>query len=226
MKKTILIIEDEQAIREMVRYALEHADFTVLEAEDHDEAMRRLADRVPDLILLDWMLPGLSGIDIARKLRKNKLAQDIPIILLTARAEEENRVKGLESGADDYVVKPFSPRELIARIRAVLRRGPLQTVDGIVTVGDLSMDIAKHTVTIAGKLIKLGPVEYRLLNFFVTHQNRVYSREQILNHVWGGSVYIDERTIDVHIRRLRKALIHVADRIQTVRSAGYRFSGE
>jgi len=180
---------------------------------------------VPDLILLDWMLPGMSGLDLARRLRKEELTRDVPIIMLTARGEETDRVGGFEAGVDDYVVKPFSPRELIARINAVMRRTH-GVDDGVVTIGALKIDSSAHRVYAGESLVPIGPTEYRLLHFFMTHAERVYSRSQLLDYVWGGSVYVEERTVDVHIRRLRKTLepFGCQDLVQTVRGAGYRFS--
>lgn len=225
-QKHILIVEDEQAIREMLRYALESADFAVDEAEDTRQAMHLMANRLPDLILLDWMLPAKSGVDFTKQLKQNKLTMNIPIIMLTAKAEEENKIIGLEAGADDYVIKPFSPRELTARIRAVLRRGPLEHPDGTITLKDLVIDTASQRVSIEGEPIKLGPLEYRLLCFFITHKERVYNRDELLTHVWGGDAYLDERTVDVLVRRLRKQLTpHGYDSlIQTIHGSGYRFS--
>lgn len=225
-KKTILVVEDEKPIRLMVRYALEMADFAVFEAEDTKQAESFIAHQIPDLILLDWMLPCKSGVEYTKKLKQNKIMRDIPIVMLTAKAEEENKVIGLEAGADDYVVKPFSPRELIARIRAVLRRGPLEQPDGMIRIGSLSIDTASQRVRINEEELKLGRLEYRLLCFFIMHQDRVYSRDELLTHVWGVDTYVDERTVDVHIRRLRKLLQQDGHdvRIQTVHGSGYRFS--
>ena len=230
MQKHILIVEDEPAIRDMLAYALRKGDYAPLLAADAREAQERIAERVPDLILLDWMLPGTSGLELARRWRREALTRDIPIIMLTARGEENDRVGGLEAGVDDYVVKPFSARELLARIRAVLRRSRDADDDGSVQVGALRIDGAAHRVFAdldgSSHPIQMGPTEYRLLHFFMTHAERVYSRTQLLDHVWGGSVYVEERTVDVHIRRLRKTLEpHQLDAmVQTVRGAGYRFS--
>ncbi len=230
MQKHILIVEDEPAIRDMLAYALRKGDYAPLLAADAREAQERIAERVPDLILLDWMLPGTSGLELARRWRRDALIRDIPIIMLTARGEENDRVGGLEAGVDDYVVKPFSARELLARIRAVLRRSRDDDDDGSVQVGALRIDGAAHRVFAdldgSSHPIQMGPTEYRLLHFFMTHAERVYSRTQLLDHVWGGSVYVEERTVDVHIRRLRKTLEpHQLDAmVQTVRGAGYRFS--
>ena len=230
MQKRILIVDDEPAIREMVAYALRKGDYEPVHAGDGREAQAAIADRVPDLILLDWMLPGSSGLELARRWRKDPLTREVPIIMLTARGEEDDRVGGLEAGVDDYVVKPFSARELLARIRAVMRRSREDDADGSIAAGGLRIDGAAHRVFAqlrgSEQPVALGPTEYRLLHFFMTHPDRVYSRGQLLDQVWGGSVYVEERTVDVHIRRLRKALEPFAqDRmVQTVRGAGYRFS--
>ena len=226
MGKDILIVEDETAIREMVRFAVARAGFEPREAADAHQAEVLIADRIPDLILLDWMLPGTSGIDLARRLRRAESTRAVPIILLTARGEEEDKVRGFEVGVDDYVTKPFSPRELVARMWAVLRRASPGGEEDRIELGDLLLDTASQRVRIGGEELHLGPTEFRLLRFFMTHPERVYSRSQILDRVWGGNVYIEERTVDVHIRRLRKALEpsghdHV---LQTVRGSGYRFS--
>jgi two-component system phosphate regulon response regulator PhoB len=224
--KLILIVEDEPSIREMVRFALQRAEFRVAEAGDVPAARVKIAEAHPDLILMDWMLPGVSGAELARELKGAPLTKDIPIIMVTARTEEEDRVRGLNIGCDDYVSKPFSFPELIARIKAVLRR----TVPGgegeKVNVAGLEVDGASQRVTAKGTPVHLGPTEYRLLHFFVSHPDRVYTREQVLDRVWGRNVYVEERTVDVHIRRLRKALEpHGCDNlIQTVRGTGYRFS--
>lgn len=224
--KQILIVEDEQPIREMVAFGLKRAGFTVREAEDSRAARAQLADQRPDLVLIDWMLPDTSGLELTRSLKREPATRDLPIIMLTARSEENDKVAGLEGGADDYMTKPFSPRELVARVNALLRRTAGQGGDESVTVGALRLDRAAHRVVAGDSPVALGPTEYRLLEFFMTHPERVYSREQLLDRVWGGNVYVEERTIDVHIRRLRKALEeHECDRlVQTVRGAGYRFS--
>ncbi|MFN2309056.1 MAG: phosphate regulon transcriptional regulator PhoB [Gammaproteobacteria bacterium] len=223
---TILIVDDEAPIREMVGFALERAGFRWLEAADAASAQVLIADQRPDLLLLDWMLPDLSGIHLARRLKREEPTAQLPIIMLTARGEEEDRVRGLEVGADDYVTKPFSPRELIARIKAVLRRSGGTETAAQIELGGLSLDAAGHRVSAAGDSLELGPTEFRLLHFFMTHPERVFSRVQLLDSVWGRNVYVEERTVDVHIRRLRKALSpHGHDRlVQTVRGAGYRFS--
>ncbi|ATD67958.1 phosphate regulon transcriptional regulatory protein PhoB [Luteimonas chenhongjianii] len=226
MLKRILIVDDEPAIRDMVAFALRRGEFEPMHAGDAHEAQSAIVDRMPDLILLDWMLPGTSGLELARRWRKDPMTRDIPIIMLTARGEENDRVGGLEAGVDDYVVKPFSARELLARIRAVMRRARDDDEDGSVTVGDLRIDGAAHRVFAGNEPVTIGPTEYRLLHFFMTHPERVYSRSQLLDHVWGGSVYVEERTVDVHIRRLRKTLEPSAldGMVQTVRGSGYRFS--
>ena len=230
MQKHILIVDDEPAIRDMVAYALRKGEYEPAHAGDAREAQAAIAERVPDLILLDWMLPGTSGLELARRWRKDSMTRDIPIIMLTARGEENDRVGGLEAGVDDYVVKPFSARELLARIRAVLRRSREDDEDGSVQVGGLRIDGAAHRVfadsTGGPTPVHIGPTEYRLLHFFMTHAERVYTRTQLLDHVWGGSVYVEERTVDVHIRRLRKTLEphQLEAMVQTVRGAGYRFS--
>lgn len=210
----------------MVAFALRKAGMQAIHAADVRAAQTAIAERVPDLILLDWMLPGTSGIEFARRLRREELTRDTPVIMLTARGEEADRVNGLDAGVDDYVVKPFSARELIARIRAVLRRTHGEDSDGVIEVAGLRIDSAAHRVHAADQIIPIGPTEYRLLHFFMTHPDRVYSRSQLLDHVWGGGVYVEERTVDVHIRRLRVILApHGLDGyVQTVRGAGYRFS--
>src|SRR5690606_25150912 len=206
VQKRILIVDDEPAIRDMVAFALRKGDFEPAHAGDAREAQTSIADRVPDLILLDWMLPGTSGLELARRWRKDTLTSQGPINMLTAPREEHDRVGGLEAGVDDYVVKPFSARELLARIRAVMRRSREDDEDGSVTIGRLRIDGAAHRVFAGDEPVSIGPTEYRLLHFFMTHPERVYSRTQLLDHVWGGSVYVEERTVDVHIRRLRKPL--------------------
>jgi len=226
VNKSILIVEDEAAIREMLAMSLGRAGFVSDEAEDAETALTKIADRLPDLVLLDWMLPGMSGVELARRLKREPTTRELPVILLTARGEEEDKVRGLESGADDYVTKPFSNRELLARIKAVLRRSVSHAEEEKIDVEGLVLDPAAHRVAAGPEEINLGPTEFRLLHFFMTHPERVYSRGQLLDRVWGGNVYIEERTVDVHIRRLRKALEGGSyDRfIQTVRGAGYRFS--
>ncbi len=226
MQKQILIVEDEPAIRDMIAFALRKAGMEPIHAADARAAQVAIGDQIPDLILLDWMLPGMSGIEFARRLRRDELTRDVPIIMLTARGEETDRVNGLDAGVDDYVVKPFSARELIARIRAVMRRTHGEDGEGVIELGGLRIDSAAHRVFAGNESVAIGPTEYRLLHFFMTHAERVYSRSQLLDHVWGGGVYVEERTVDVHIRRLRVTLAaHGRDAlVQTVRGAGYRFS--
>jgi two-component system phosphate regulon response regulator PhoB len=224
--KQVLIVEDERPIRDMIAFGLRRAGFDVLEAEDCATARARIADRFPDVMLVDWMLPDSSGLELTRWMKRGEDTREVPIIMLTARAEEEDKVRGLEGGADDYVTKPFSPRELLARINAVLRRSRGGFPGEAIDAEGLVLDPASHRVKAGGDEVSLGPTEFRLLNFFMTHPERVYSRSQLLDRVWGGNVYVEERTVDVHIRRLRKALeTQGYDRfIQTVRGAGYRFS--
>jgi len=222
----ILVVEDEDAIRAMLMMILEQAGFMPIAAADAEEAQMALDNNGPDLILLDWMLPGISGVEWARRLKKETIYREIPIILLTARGEEEDKVKGLEIGADDYVTKPFSPKELVARIRAVLRRSGKIQGQAQITLGDLMLDTEQHRLSIGDKQLEVSPTEFRLMHFFMSHPDKVYSRTQLLDQVWGRSVYIEERTIDVHIRRLRKILEEYGreDLVQTVRGFGYRFS--
>ena len=225
MPATILIVEDESDLSELMRYNLETEGFRVVAAESGDEAVERIRDGVPDLILLDWMLPGLSGIELCRRWRSREETARTPIIMITARGEEEERVRGLATGADDYVVKPFSMPELVARIQALLRRASPQLVTNTLKAGDLELDRQSHRVRRAGRDLHLGPTEYRLLEYLMRHPGRVYSREQLLDGVWGNDVYVDERTVDVHVGRLRKAINRgrEADPIRTVRGAGYAF---
>ena len=225
-KHTVLIVDDEAAIRDMLCIALEAADFNVLEAGNAQQAHAAIIDSQPDLVLLDWMMPGTTGLELLRRLKRDDLTAKIPVIMLTAKAEEDSKISGLDAGADDFIPKPFSPRELISRVKAVLRRVDREEIQKPILIDQLLFDPVGHRVSIADQQINLGPTEYRLLEFFLTHQERVYSRDQILDYVWGGNVYLDERTVDVHIRRLRKA-ISVAGHenyVQTVRGAGYRFS--
>ncbi|WP_369602988.1 phosphate regulon transcriptional regulator PhoB [Hahella sp. SMD15-11] len=224
-RKRILIVDDEPAIREMIAVALEMADYDYMEAGDARDAHAKIVDHKPDLILLDWMLPGTSGIELARRLKRDESTAEIPVIMLTAKADEDNKILGLETGADDYITKPFSPRELVARLKAVLRRATPHGVESPIEVEGLRLDPVSHRVTAHGEPITMGPTEYKLLQFFMTHPERVYSRSQLLDQVWGGNVYVEERTVDVHIRRLRKALSPHHDHfVQTVRGTGYRFS--
>jgi two-component system phosphate regulon response regulator PhoB len=228
MPANILLVEDEPAIQELIAANLTRAGHTVMRASDAETAQRIVRDALPDLVLLDWMLPGMSGVEFARRLRGDERTRSIPIIMLTARSEEQDKVMGLEIGADDYVTKPFSPRELVARIKAVLRRRAPQVTDDAVEIGGLRLDPATHRVTAGGEAVNLGPTEFRLLHFLMTHAERVHSRAQLLDQVWGDHVYVEERTVDVHIRRLRSALeASTHDRlVQTVRGSGYRFSAE
>ena len=223
----ILVVEDEPAVRDMIGLPLEKAGYEWTEAGDVPEARCKLADALPDLVLLDWMLPGQqSGLDFARQMRREEQTRDLPVILLTARDAEDDKIRGLDVGADDYVTKPFSPRELLARIKALLRRSGQTDDEDIISIGGLTLDAASHRVLAGEETISLGPTEFKLLSFFIRHPDRVYSRDQLLDRVWGGNVYIDDRTVDVHVRRLRKALTPQGcdGLIQTVRGVGYRFS--
>jgi len=228
---TILIVDDEPAIRDMIGITLDLAGFNSMSAETAHQAHVAIVDNRPDLVLLDWMLPGGSGIELARRLKRDELTATLPIIMLTAKTSEDNKVQGLDVGVDDYVTKPFSPRELVARIKAVLRRSAGNQQDRVIRVFDLQLDPSSHRITIEESPVDMGPTEFKLLKFFMSHQEKVFSRDHIQDQVWGGNVYLEERTIDVHIRRLRKALssventsINHARLIQTVRGAGYRFS--
>ena len=226
MSRTIRLVEDEAPIREMLKIVLEQAGFSVNEAEDFDIALEKMVEPYPDLVLLDWMLPGGSGVQLARKLKEHEFTRDIPIIMLTARGEEEDKVRGLEAGADDYITKPFSPKELVARIKAVMRRVTPTASDELINFAGLVLDPVAHRVSANDDRVDMGPTEFKLLHFFMAHAERVFSREQLLDNVWGTNVYVEDRTVDVHIRRLRKAIsAHGHDSmIQTVRGAGYRFS--
>jgi two-component system phosphate regulon response regulator PhoB len=223
----ILIIEDEAAIRDMLKFTLTASDYEVFEASNAEDGWKiALADQ-PDLILLDWMMPGTSGVALAQRLHQNDKTSSIPIIMLTARGEEEDQVQGFDAGADDYVIKPFSPRALNARIQAILRRQLNEKVDSDqLASGNMLLDLESHRFYVSGEEVKLGPTEFKLVHFFMSHPNRVFSRTQLLDHVWGVNVVVEERTVDVHIRRLRKLLepTNVADYIQTIRGSGYRFS--
>lgn len=223
--RQILIVEDERPIREMIATALKRSGFEVREAGDSRSARSLLADRRPDLLLVDWMLPDMSGLELTRQLKRDPATRDLPVIMLTARAAEADKVAGLDGGADDYIIKPFSPRELLSRINAVLRRSDPAGEENL-TLGGLTLDRAGHRVSAGDRELVLGPTEFRMLEFFMTHPERVYSREQLLDRVWGGNVYVEERTVDVHVRRLRMALegVDLAHRVQTVRGTGYRFS--
>ncbi len=228
MSATILVVEDEPAIQELIAYNLELAGHQVLRAENAEQALEMVRSSLPDLVVLDWMLPGMSGIEFARHLRADKRTQLLPLIMLTARADEQDKLAGLDTGADDYLTKPFSPRELNARVKAVLRRRAPQATDDVVEIAGLHLDPASHRVLGNRISLTLGPTEFRLLHFLMTHTERVYSRAQLLDQVWGDHVFVEERTVDVHIRRLRVALETTGhDRlIRTVRSAGYCFSAE
>lgn len=226
MSTNILIVEDEPAIRQMLSFTLAGDGYTSVEAGDVEAASTVMKTVTPDLILLDWMLPGLSGLDFARRLKRDPRTSTIPIIILTAKGEENDKVRGLDSGADDFVTKPFSTRELLARVRAVIRRTQPANDPDVVQAGPLTVDTNANRILHDGRNVELSPTEFRLLHFFISHPERVYTRGQLLDAVWGANAYIEERTVDVHIRRLRKLLVpHGCDRfIQTVRSVGYRFS--
>ena len=226
MPSTILVVEDEPAIQELISVNLSFAGHKTLRAFDTEQATTLIRAELPDVVILDWMLPGQSGISFARQLRADERTRDVPIIMLTARTDEEDKIAGLESGADDYITKPFSPKELLARIKAVLRRRAPQLTDDAVEIAGLRLDPATHRVAVNGKPIEVGPTEFRLLHFFMTHAERVHSRTQLLDQVWGDHVFVEERTVDVHIKRLRAALAGTGhDRhVETVRGAGYRFT--
>lgn len=221
----ILVVDDEAAIRDMLTFALERTHMQVMSASDAKEALLKISEQKPDLILLDWMMPGVSGIELTRRLKKDALTKDIPIIMLTARSGEDDKVAGLDTGTDDYLIKPFSPRELIARINAVLRRTSPADDEGKIVVGNITMDTHARSITAGDTEIHMGPTEYRLLEFFISNPGRAYTRTQLLDHVWGANAYLDERTVDVHIRRLRMALesAQVDHYVRTVRGHGYRF---
>ncbi|OGT35747.1 MAG: DNA-binding response regulator [Gammaproteobacteria bacterium RIFCSPHIGHO2_12_FULL_37_14] len=229
MKKiTLLVIEDEEAIRDMLRFSLPATDFVLLDAESTSKAMNILAYRIPDLIILDWMLPDKSGIDFIKVIRKQDILKDMPIIMLTAKAEEDNKIKGLTVGADDYLTKPFSPNELVARIKTVLRRGLIKSTSGEIKIGNIILNVNKCQVFIDEQLLKLTPTEYKIIHFFMLHPNKKYSRDQLITHIWGRNAYIDERTIDVQMKRLRQKLkpFGYHHHIKTIRNVGYFFSGE
>ena len=223
-----MVVEDERDIREMLVFSLEQAGYSTLQVGTAEKALSLLQEEtIPDLLLVDWMLPGASGIEMTRKVKKNNQFKEVPVIMLTARGEEDDRIKGLDAGADDYVIKPFSPRELMARIRAVLRRtDPSVSEEKVIESGRLKVDTASYRVSVEGQTVKMGPTEYKLMLFFLEHQERVFTRGQLLDSVWGHQVIVEERTVDVHIRRLRKALAPygIENYVQTVRGAGYRFS--
>ena len=222
----ILLVEDEPAIQELIAYNLHQAGHQLLKADSAEQAFSMVQHELPDLVLLDWMLPGVSGVEFARRLRGDRRTRDVPIIMLTARSDEQDKLTGLDTGADDYITKPFSPRELLARVKAVLRRRAPQMTDDVVRMGALELDPASHRVTGASQPVELGPTEFRLLHFLMTHPERVHSRTQLLDQVWGDHVFVEERTVDVHIRRLRKALepTGLDVLVQTVRGTGYRMS--
>jgi len=222
---SVLVVDDESAIREMIRFALGKSGMTVKCAASAKEALEKITEHAPDIILLDWMMPNMSGLELTRRLRKDSVMKDTPIIMLTARISEDDKVTGLNTGVDDYIVKPFSPRELVARINAVLRRSDPGGADGKISAGSISMYTLSRQVFLDEKPTQIGPTEYRLLEFFMTHKNRAFNRSQLLDHVWGTNVFLEERTVDVHIRRLRKILetAKLDHYIQTVRNHGYRF---
>jgi two-component system, OmpR family, phosphate regulon response regulator PhoB len=228
MAATILVVEDEPAIQTLIAVNLKRAGHDVVGALDAESAQRHINEALPDLILLDWMLPGMSGLELARRLRGDARARNVPIIMLTARGDERDKVRGLETGADDYITKPFSPRELLARIQAVLRRRAPEATEDAVEIGGLRVDPVSHRVSANGQPINIGPTEFRLLHFLITHPERVHSRSQLLDQVWGDHVFVEERTVDVHVRRLRAALepTGLERLIQTVRGSGYRLSAE
>ncbi len=227
---TILVVDDESAIRDMLRLALELAGYNCLEAENIHDAHCLIVDERPDLILLDWMLPGGSGLELLRRLKRDDTASDTPVIMLTARTAEDNVVQGLDVGADDYITKPFAPRELLARIKALLRRSPTGQGSSDLSCGQLLLNIDNRQVMLGEQSVSMGPTEFKLLHFFMTHPDRAYSRAQLLDQVWGANVYLEERTVDVHIRRLRLALrtdtLDYRNTVQTVRGMGYLFSGK
>jgi len=223
--KTILVVEDDHDIRDMLVFSLEKAGFAVVDTEDAEQAMAKLGGILPDMMLVDWMLPGMDGPEFVRRVRQDELTQSIPVIMLTARGDETDKLRGFENGIDDYVTKPFSPKELVARMKALLRRSGSGAED-VLQLNELFLDTQAHRLTIKGESVNVGPTEYKLLEFFLLHQDRVYSREQLLDLVWGRNVYVEERTVDVHVLRLRKLLAPYGYEklLQTVRGAGYRFS--
>ena len=226
MSRRVLVVEDETPIREMLCFVLEQKGFEPVEAADFEQGLAKVVEPFPDLILLDWMLPGGTGIQFIKQLKQDEMTRQIPVIMLTARGEEEDKVRGLEAGAYDYITKPFSPKELTARLKAVIRRAVPTSTEEVIEVQGLRLDPVSHRVTANEQALEMGPTEFRLLHFFMTHPERVYSREQLLNNVWGTNVYVEDRTVDVHIRRLRKAIAETGHDalIQTVRGSGYRFS--
>ena len=226
MPANILLVEDEPAIQELIAFNLVQAGHHVLRASTAEVALTLVKNALPDLVLLDWMLPGASGVEIARKLRADERTRQIPIIMLTARSDEQDKVQGLEAGADDYITKPFSTQELLARIRAVLRRRAPEQIQDKVNIGELVLDAAAHRVSWQGDMLKVGPTEFKLLHYLMKHPERVHSRAQLLDKVWGDHVFIEERTVDVHVKRLREALGVAGTLIETVRGAGYRLSAQ
>lgn len=226
MATQILIVEDEPAIQALITYALEQAGYAVLQAQNAEKALEMINEKLPDLVLLDWMLPKMSGVEFARLIRRKERTKLLPIIMLTARVDESDKVSGLEIGADDYITKPFSPRELVARIKAVLRRRLPERSDELIEINELRLDPTTHRVSVCDHEVTLGPTEFRLLYFLMTHAERVYTRGQLLDRVWGDHVFVEDRTVDVHIRRLRKALeiVEKEKLLQTVRGSGYRFT--
>lgn len=223
--KTVLVVEDDRDIREMLVFSLQRASYSVVETESAEQALDKLGVLLPDIILVDWMLPGMEGPELVRRIRLDELTRDIPVIMLTARGEEADKLRGFDNGADDYLTKSFSPKELVARMKALMRRS--SNDDGsVLQVKDMSLDMQAHRLIVAKESVDVGPTEFKLLEFFMRHQDRVYSREQLLDLVWGRNVYVEERTVDVHILRLRKLLAPFGyDRlVQTVRGSGYRFS--
>lgn len=226
MATQILIVEDEPAIQALITYALEQAGYAVLQAQNAEKALEMISEKLPDLVLLDWMLPKMSGVEFARLIRRKERTKLLPIIMLTARVDESDKVSGLEIGADDYITKPFSPRELVARIKAVLRRRLPERSDELIEINELRLDPTTHRVSVCDHEVTLGPTEFRLLYFLMTHAERVYTRGQLLDRVWGDHVFVEDRTVDVHIRRLRKALeiVEKEKLLQTVRGSGYRFT--
>ena len=225
---SILVVDDESAIREMIRFALGRSGMEVRCASDGLEALNKISEKTPDILLLDWMMPGINGLELTRRLRRNSQTAEIPIIMLTAKVSEDDKVAGLNAGTDDYIIKPFSPRELVARIQAVLRRASPGDVDGKIKMGQITIDSVSRQVYFNEEPVHIGPTEYRLLEFFMTHNGRSFSRGQLLDHVWGANTYLEERTVDVHIRRLRKLLAgeKLDKYVQTVRGHGYRFMVE
>lgn len=223
--RTVLVVEDDQDIRDMLVFSLQRAGYSVVETEDAEQALDKLGAILPEIMLVDWMLPGMEGPEFVKRIRKDELTQNIPVIMLTARGEEADKLRGFDTGIDDYVTKPFSPKELLARMKALLRRSG-NDGDEVLQVNDLSLDMKAHRLLIGNESLQVGPTEFKLLEFFLKHQDRVYSREQLLDLVWGRNVYVEERTVDVHILRLRKLLSPYGyDKlVQTVRGAGYRFS--